>query len=68
MTFFRRALQILAAMDYSGHDYTWDRIHGLEREVGQLSDELAAAKSGKQIPSASLEPGESAEQPPSAQG
>ena len=40
----RRALAAvsawLQAMDYSSFDYTLDRIERLEREVGQLKEEL----------------------------
>jgi len=40
----RRALATvfgwLQAMDYTGFDYTLDRIERLEREVGQLKKEL----------------------------
>ena len=45
---FRRALTalwaFLQAMDYSSFDYTLDRIKSLEREVGQLKDELRQSR------------------------
>jgi hypothetical protein len=41
---FRRALAAvfawIEAMDYTSFDYTLDRIERLEREVGQLKEEL----------------------------
>ena len=41
---FRRALAavwaFLQAMDYTSFDYTLDRIERLEREVGQLKEEM----------------------------
>jgi hypothetical protein len=43
----RRALAAvfawIEAMDYTSFDYTLDRIERLEREVGQLKEELRAA-------------------------
>ena len=45
---FRRALAaVLAwieAMDYSSVDYTLDRIERLEREVGQLREQLRQSR------------------------
>ena len=45
---FRRALAaVLAwieAMDYTSFDYTNDRIERLEREVGQLKEELRQSR------------------------
>ena len=44
----RRALAAgfawLQAMDYSGFDYTLDRIEGLEREMGRLKEELRQSR------------------------
>jgi hypothetical protein len=44
----RRALAAvfawLKAMDYTSSDYTFDRIEGLEREVGQLKEELRQSR------------------------
>jgi hypothetical protein len=44
----RRALAAvfawLQAMDYSSFDYTLDRIERLEREVGQLKEELRQSR------------------------
>jgi hypothetical protein len=44
----RRALAVvfawLQAMEYTGFDYTLDRIEGLEREVGQLKEELRQSR------------------------
>ncbi|MGA7805440.1 hypothetical protein [Bradyrhizobium sp.] len=44
----RRALAAvvawLQAMDYTSFDYTLDRIEGLEREVGQLEEELRRSR------------------------
>ena len=41
---FRRALAAvgawLQALDYTGFDYTLDRIEGLERELARLKEEL----------------------------
>jgi hypothetical protein len=45
---FRRALAAvfawLQAMEYSSFDYTLDRIERLEREVGQLKEELRQSR------------------------
>ena len=45
---FRRALAVvwafLQAMEKSGFDYTLDRIERLEREVGQLKEELRQSR------------------------
>ena len=45
---FRRALAAvyawLQAMDYTGFDYTLDRIERLEREVGRLKEELRQSR------------------------
>jgi HAMP domain-containing protein len=45
---FRRALAAvfawLEAMDYTSFDYTLDRIEHLEREVGQLKEELRQSR------------------------
>jgi hypothetical protein len=45
---FRRALAAvfawLEAMDYTSFDYTLDRIEHLEREVGQLEEELRQSR------------------------
>jgi hypothetical protein len=45
---FRRALAAvfawLQAMDYTCFDYTLDRIERLEREVGQLKEELRQSR------------------------
>jgi hypothetical protein len=45
---FRRALAAvfawLQAMDYTSFDYTLDRIERLEREVGQLKEELRQSR------------------------
>ena len=45
---FRRALAAvfawLEAMDYTSFDYTLDRIERLEREVGQLKEELRQSR------------------------
>ena len=45
---FRRALAAvfawLQAMDYTSFDYTLDRIELLEREVGQLKEELRQSR------------------------
>jgi HAMP domain-containing protein len=45
---FRRALAAVfawtEAMDYSSFDYTLDRIERLEREVGQLREELRQSR------------------------
>jgi polyhydroxyalkanoate synthesis regulator phasin len=44
----RRALATvfswMEAMDYSSFDYTLDRIERLEREVGQLKEELRQSR------------------------
>jgi hypothetical protein len=44
----RRALAAvfawIEAMDYSSFDYTLDRIERLEREVGQLKEELRQSR------------------------
>jgi hypothetical protein len=44
----RRALSFvwawLQAMEYSGFEYTMDRIDRLEREVGQLKEELRQSR------------------------
>ncbi len=44
----RRALAVvfawLQAMEYTGFDYTLDRIERLEREVGQLKEELRQSR------------------------
>jgi hypothetical protein len=44
----RRALAAvfawIEAMDYTGFDYTLDRIERLEREVGQLKEELRQSR------------------------
>ena len=44
----RRALSVLWAwlqnMEYSGFEYTMDRIERLEREVGQLKEELRQSR------------------------
>jgi polyhydroxyalkanoate synthesis regulator phasin len=45
---FRRAIAAvfarLEAMDYTSFDYTLDRIEHLEREVGQLKEELRQSR------------------------
>jgi hypothetical protein len=45
---FRRVLATvfawIEAMDYSSFDYTLDRIERLEREVGQLKEELRQSR------------------------
>ena len=45
---FRRALAAvfswLQAMEYTSFDYTLDRIERLEREVGQLKEELRQSR------------------------
>ena len=45
---FRRALAAvvawLQALDYTSFDYTLDRIERLEREVGQLKEELRQSR------------------------
>jgi hypothetical protein len=45
---FRRALAAafvwIEAMDYSSFDYTLDRIERLEREVGELKEELRQSR------------------------
>lgn len=45
---FRRALAavwaFLQAMDSTSFDYTLDRIEGLEKEVGQLKEELRQSR------------------------
>ena len=45
---FRRALAAvfarIEAMDYTGFDYTLDRIGHLEREVAQLREELRQSR------------------------
>lgn len=45
---FRRAVAAvfdwIKAMDYSSFDYVLDRIEGLEREVGQLKEELRRSR------------------------
>ena len=45
---FRRALAAVFAwievMDYTSFDYTLDRIERLEREVGQLKEELRQSR------------------------
>ena len=45
---FRRALAAvfawMEAMDYTSFDYTLDRIERLEREVGQLKEELRQSR------------------------
>jgi hypothetical protein len=45
---FRRALAAvfawIEAMDYTSFDYTLDRIEHLEREVGQLKEELRQSR------------------------
>ena len=44
----RRALAAVSAflqtMEYTGFDYTLDRIERLEREVGQLKEELRQSR------------------------
>ena len=45
---FRRALAAvgawLQALDYTGFDYTLDRIEGLERELARLKEELRQSR------------------------
>src|ERR1700732_1169811 len=45
---FRRALAAvgawLQALDYTGFDYTLDRIEGLERELARLNEELRQSR------------------------
>ncbi len=45
---FRRALAVvfayLQAMEYTGLDYTLDRLERLEREVGRLKEELRQSR------------------------
>ena len=45
---FRRALAAIfawiEAMDYTSFDYTLDRIERLEREVGQLKEQLRQSR------------------------
>ena len=45
---FRRALAAVDAwlqvLDYTGVDYTFDRIEGLERELVQLKEELRQSR------------------------
>jgi len=45
---FRRALAVvgtfLQSLDYTSFDYTLDRIERLEREVGQLKEELRQSR------------------------
>ena len=45
---FRRALAVVfvwsQAMEYTSFDYTLDRIERLEREVGQLKEELRQSR------------------------
>ncbi len=45
---FRRAFAAvtawLQALDYTSFDYTLDRIESLEREVGQLKEELRQSR------------------------
>lgn len=45
---FRRALTALTAwlqaLDYTGFDYTLDRIESLEREVGRLKEEVRQSR------------------------
>ena len=45
---FRRALAAIDAwlqvLDYTGADYAFDRIEGLERELAQLKEELRQSR------------------------
>jgi hypothetical protein len=45
---FRRALAAVGAflqsLDYTGFDYTLDRIERLEREVGRLKEEMRQSR------------------------
>lgn len=38
--FWDRVIALEDAMDYSGFDYTLDRITGLEKQIAELRDEL----------------------------
>ena len=50
---FRRALSAvfswLQAMEYTSFDYTLDRIERLEREVGQLKEELRQSRDPRPV-------------------